>query len=422
MNPVKMILPFILGMLIASSNELAAVFEVNFGSQSAVYVLEESVIVQFHTCLCTSNSQECKYTKDGTSVESRQMLNTSLLQYSNSFFCYFKLQSELSCERLKNYFLTKECSSLKETPCTVTALSAYGSSCPENMALLKFSGPLNFRIPVVTAELLKLFRCVRLCADNETLQESTTSTTSISTVIRSATATEATYQEIVVAIYVCTTLIVVGLLVCSIVLMIVWKKSVARWLPGRAVCSLHCRPGFSMVRSSCPARSHPTSPCRRFGAGSGVPSPQKRVSFTSILTDRRSQPPVPKEDLIPGNKQRNRLEEIKSNFNGDSARHNASTNQTHSEHEYLELIDYNYPVEEDQRRTQASAQHVDNIDETAISKDNIPEKDTAQNASFSDTIQNNKDQNNSIDVDKINETFVKVFAESDTSLQKTTTA
>ncbi|KAI8788193.1 hypothetical protein BgiBS90_010861 [Biomphalaria glabrata] len=270
MNPVKMILPFILGMLIASSNELAAVFEVNFGSQSAVYVLEESVIVQFHTCLCTSNSQECKYTKDGTSVESRQMLNTSLLQYSNSFFCYFKLQSELSCERLKNYFLTKECSSLKETPCTVTALSAYGSSCPENMAL--------------------------------------------------------------------------------------------------------------------------------------------------------SQPPVPKEDLIPGNKQRNRLEEIKSNFNGDSARHNASTNQTHSEHEYLELIDYNYPVEEDQRRTQASAQHVDNIDETAISKDNIPEKDTAQNASFSDTIQNNKDQNNSIDVDKINETFVKVFAESDTSLQKTTTA
>ncbi|KAI8788206.1 hypothetical protein BgiBS90_010874 [Biomphalaria glabrata] len=345
MNPFKMILPFILGITIASSNELAAVLEVTQGSQPTVYVLEENIVVLL----------QCRISKNMTNVEEKSLEHGKSFDYESEYFCHYNMEVGLSCERLKTSFQSAQCSSSKRSACTVKVLVAFGNSCPQRFVTLISSAPLNFQIVGSTDNLRNLFQCVACFSSETAIMSSTTSSLPTNT---STTTKEAPdNNNIVVAMYVCGSLLVTVQLVCIVVVIIVWRK-------------------------------------------------QK-----TIVTSRSPESIVRYEVSVLENRQLKKPEERNSSVNADSIRQYASMNG--QSEEYVELGDYNFPLQESHQNTEVQAHH-ENVDEmNTTSRGN---NEIATNVTGTETVQNNGNQNNSNDIDISSETLVKALAELDTSM------
>ncbi|KAK6998083.1 hypothetical protein BgiMline_007520, partial [Biomphalaria glabrata] len=253
----------------------------------------------FHTCLCSLNSLQCRISKNMTNVEEKSLELGKSFDYESEYFCHYNMEVGLSCDRLKTSFQSVQCSSSKRSACTVEVLVAFGNSCPQRFVTLISSAPLNFQIVGSTDNLRNLFQCVACFSSETSIMSSTTSSLPTNT---STTTKEAPdNNNIVVAMYVCGSLLVTVQLVCIVVVIIVWRK-------------------------------------------------QK-----TIVTSRSPESIVRYEVRVLENRQLKKPEERNSSGNADSIRQYASMNG--KSEEYVELGDYNFPLQESHQNTEVQAHH-----------------------------------------------------------------
>nr|KAI8753437.1 hypothetical protein BgiMline_013992 [Biomphalaria glabrata] len=146
------------------------IMEITEGGDTNAVILDEPLIRQFHSCICTNINTLCKIPVNGMSViqEIIQDVNVSY-HYDNTYFCFHDAEG-FTCYRLKAISRIPECSSQNER-CSNVALVAKGNTCTIGTVNLLWSGTKTVSIKVFSETIRNLFSCVSFCSKQEPVAE-----------------------------------------------------------------------------------------------------------------------------------------------------------------------------------------------------------------------------------------------------------
>nr|KAI8753414.1 hypothetical protein BgiMline_013969 [Biomphalaria glabrata] len=126
--------------------------------------LNETVILQFHKCLCTSDNDLCKIRSAGESIYVESQQTTSkIYSYINKYFCFLKENFDLECRRSKQDIQREECLSFPNQQCPYLALTAKGNTCALGSVDMMWITTSTAIVDVFSKDIELLFSCLGFC-------------------------------------------------------------------------------------------------------------------------------------------------------------------------------------------------------------------------------------------------------------------